>query len=97
LDVSKGDRRYVMLNGKEDELKPGDMFIADSDGVISSIVYGPDKRTMINDGTTRVLFTVYGVPGIDPAVMERHLDEMESYVRIVAPAARTEYKGVCGR
>jgi len=59
LDVSTGSERYVMLNGQEQELKPGDMFVADEQGVISDVIYGPDQRTRITTTTRRALFVVY--------------------------------------
>src|SRR5512136_1549900 len=45
LDVSTGDERYTLLNGQNQVLKPGDMFVADAQGVISDVIYGPDQRT----------------------------------------------------
>ena len=45
LDVSTGDERYVLLNGQEQVLKPGDMLVSDAQGVISDVIYGPDQRT----------------------------------------------------
>src|SRR5512133_1358049 len=47
LDVSKGTESYTLLRGDRQVLKPGDMFISDQSGVISSIIYGPDRRTQI--------------------------------------------------
>ena len=54
LDVARGDERYTLLRGQEQELKAGDMFIRDGTGVISSILYGPDQRTAINAQTRNV-------------------------------------------
>ena len=34
LNVSNGSERYIMLNGREQVLKPGDMLIADAQGVV---------------------------------------------------------------
>ena len=39
--VADGSERYTRLNGQEQELKPGDMFISDAQGIMSSIIYGP--------------------------------------------------------
>ncbi len=50
IDVAKGTERYIRLNGQEQELKPGDMMIADAQGVISSVIYGPDRRTQFTTG-----------------------------------------------
>ena len=90
LDVAQGHEHYVRINGQEQELKAGDMFIADSQGVLSSVIYGPDQRTRILPGTRRVLFTVYAPPGIAAEAVQQHLQDMEGYVRLIAPQAETE-------
>src|SRR5512145_1383025 len=47
LSVAAGDEKYTTMRGIEQTLKAGDMFIADSEGIISSIIYGPDDHTQI--------------------------------------------------
>lgn len=90
LDAAKGDEKYIRMNGQEQELKAGDMMIADSVAVISSVIYGPDKRTMITGATKRVLFTVYGVPGIGEQTVRQHLEGIEANIRLVSPDAQLE-------
>ncbi len=90
LDVSRGSERYVRINGQEQQLKTGDMFICDTKGVLSSVIYGPDQRTRIQPVTNRVLFTVYAPAGIAAGAVWQHLQDMEAYVRLIAPKAETE-------
>ncbi len=87
LDVAQGTERYTCLGGQETDLKPGDMVIADAQGVLSSIIYGPDDRTPITPETRNVLFTVYGPPGVSTAAMHAHLEDIRDNVRVVAPQA----------
>jgi DNA/RNA-binding domain of Phe-tRNA-synthetase-like protein len=87
LDVARGDERYTLLNGKEETLKAGDMFIADAESVTSSILYGPDRRTRITPDTRNVLFTVYAPPGIESSTVHQHLDDIRAYVMLIAPEA----------
>ena len=95
IDVADGSERYLRLNGKAQQLKPGDMYIADQHpdgpwgGVLSSIIYGPDQRTRITGETTAVLFTVYAPSGIETAAVQQHLEAIQSYVRLVSPQAQT--------
>lgn len=96
LDVATGDERYTLLNGKEETLKAGDMFIADAEGVTSSILYGPDHRTRITPATRNALFTVYAPPGIEPAAVRRHLEDIRAYVTLIAPEATVELLKVYG-
>ena len=81
VDVAQGSEEYATLAGTPATLKPGDMCIRDEDGVISSIVYGPDQRTRITADTRAVLYAVYAVPGISLGDVERHLGDLEANVR----------------
>ena len=90
LDVSTGDERYTLLNGQEQMLKPGDMFVADAQGVISDVIYGPDQRTRITAETRRVLFVVYAPAGIGAEAVRRHLEEIQAHIALFAPQATVE-------
>jgi DNA/RNA-binding domain of Phe-tRNA-synthetase-like protein len=90
LDVARGDERYVRLNGVEQALKPGDMMMADGEGIISSVIYGPDQRTRITPATRHVLFAVYAAPGIGEQAVAEHLHDMQAYVLLIAPEAKVE-------
>jgi DNA/RNA-binding domain of Phe-tRNA-synthetase-like protein len=90
LDVSSGSERYTLLRGSEQVLKAGDMMMVDQSGVISSILYGPDQRSQIRADTREVIFTVYAPAGIEEESVMQHLRDIQEYVRLFAPQARTE-------
>ena len=90
LDVARGSETFIRINGQEQQLKAGDMFISDTQGVLSAVIYGPDQRTRILPTTRRVLFTVYAPPGIGAEAVEQHLRDMEAYARMIALEAETE-------
>ena len=90
LDVAQGDERYLLLRGQEQELKAGDMFIRDSAGVISSIVYGPDQRTAIHAQTRNAIFTVYAPTGISAETVLNHLHDLRENMLLIAPHAQVE-------
>jgi DNA/RNA-binding domain of Phe-tRNA-synthetase-like protein len=85
LDISKGHEQYVMLNGKEQSLKPGDMMMADNQGIISSVIYGPDRRTRIKQDTKKALFVVYAPPGVGEDQVTHHLQDIRDYVELFSP------------
>ena len=87
LDVARGDETYILLRGDEQTLKAGDMYIRDAEGVVSSIIHGPDRRTQIQAHTPSVVFTVYAPPGVGAEAVEAHLRNLESNVRLIAPEA----------
>jgi DNA/RNA-binding domain of Phe-tRNA-synthetase-like protein len=87
LDVSDGSERFTRLNGQEQVLKPGDMFIADAQAVISSIIYGTDRRTRITSETRQVFFSTYAPAGIGEQAVRQHLEHIQANIKIIAPEA----------
>ncbi|HPI98245.1 MAG TPA: phenylalanine--tRNA ligase beta subunit-related protein [Synergistales bacterium] len=85
IQVSVGGEKYTGLNGKEQVLKKDDMFMSDNVGIISSIIYGPDNRTAVNERTRNALFSVYAPPGIGRERVEDHLKDMDTMIRMWSP------------
>ena len=96
LDVTSGDETYTLMRGQPQQVKPGDMIISDGKGIMSNIIYGPDQRTQIQPATCNVLYTTYAPAGIPEDSLTRHLQDIEGYVRIFSPQARTELLQVFG-
>jgi DNA/RNA-binding domain of Phe-tRNA-synthetase-like protein len=90
IDVAGGSERYVRIDGQEQALKADDMMIVDAQGILSSVLYGPDRRTQITPATRQALFTVYAPPGIAPEDVRQHLNGIRDNVLLVAPGAAVE-------
>lgn len=87
LGVGAGET-FTAPNGNEQAVKSGDMVMADARGrVLSAIVTGPSDVARIGPETTAALFYCYAPPGIDPALVSAHLDEIERNVRLIASRA----------
>jgi DNA/RNA-binding domain of Phe-tRNA-synthetase-like protein len=87
VSVAEGGERYVGLGGRELALQPGDLFMRDETGILSSVVYGPDDRTQITGRTRRAIFCVYAPAGIAPEALAKHLAGIAANVRLIAPRA----------
>ncbi|MCA9926536.1 MAG: hypothetical protein KC419_09155 [Anaerolineales bacterium] len=96
IDVAVGGEEYVGINGRSQTLKPNDMYIADQESIISSIIYGPDERTRITANTTRALFTVYAPDGVEETAVLHHLQDMRDFVLLFSPDAVVEMMEVKG-
>ena len=94
LEIAQGTEIYTTLPGDEKTLKTGDMYISDQDGVISSVLYGPDARTKITSHTQEVLFTVYAPEGISKETILGHLGDIRDNVLSVSPGAQVELSKV---
>lgn len=79
-DVTRSGERYVGIGGRTIEVKAGDMSIRDGEGIVSSVIYGPDERTRLLPGTRSVLFTTYAPAGISDSDVERHLRAIEALI-----------------
>jgi DNA/RNA-binding domain of Phe-tRNA-synthetase-like protein len=96
LDVTKGDEIYTLMRGQPQQVKPGDMIISDGRGIISNIIYGPDRRTQIQPGTRNVIYTTYAPAGIAEQAVMHHLQDIREYVLLFAPDAQTHMLQVFG-
>jgi DNA/RNA-binding domain of Phe-tRNA-synthetase-like protein len=96
LDVTSGDEVYTLLRGQPQQVKPGDMVISDRQGIMSNMMYGPDQRTQIQPGTRNVIYTTYAPAGIRLQAVTEHLQDMQGYVSLFAPQARTELLEIFG-
>ncbi len=72
------------------------MMMADAQGVISRVLYGPDHRTRITPVTRHVFFAVYAPPGIGEQAVCQHLQDIQANVRLVAPEAQVGLLKVYG-
>ena len=86
--AGEGDR-YVLLNGREQAARAGDMIMTDGEGLISSVLYGPDSRTRITPETRAVFFAAYAPPGIGAAAVRDHLDAIRTNVLLLDIRAET--------
>ena len=90
LGVAAGGEQYLGIRGRDETCKSGDMMLADGEGIISSVLCGPDARTRIAPWTRKALFTVYAPEGVDEGAVHAHLRDLEDYVRLASPDAVTE-------
>lgn len=90
--VTTGQDTYQSISGRDVTAVPGDFAVSDQEAIISSILRGPDQRTAITEQTSRVLYTVYAPPGVEYQLVSRHLDDIESYVRLFSEEAVTGLK-----
>jgi DNA/RNA-binding domain of Phe-tRNA-synthetase-like protein len=96
LDVAKGNEQYTLLRGQAQTPKAEDMIMRDGEGILSSILYGPDQRTQIRPETRQVVFTVYAPSGIPEQSIKTHLDDIKENVLLFAPNAQVEMLQVFG-
>ncbi len=94
LRIATGNENFTAMNGRDVTTVAGDFMIADQENVISSILRGPDLRTAITENTTRVIYMVYAPFGVEEQLVREHLNDIETFVRIVKEKSVTCLKQV---
>jgi DNA/RNA-binding domain of Phe-tRNA-synthetase-like protein len=89
INIGKGGETYTGINGSIKTVEKNDMMMSDRDGIISSIINGPDARTKITPATTAVLFAVYAPASVEAKVIAAHLEDIRNNIRAFSPDAKT--------
>jgi len=80
--LTNGSESYINIIGKEIKLKAFDIVTEDSSGIISSVLYGPDRRTMVTNKTRNYLFFSYFPYGENDEKIKNHFEDIVKYIRI---------------
>lgn len=95
-DVAAGAETYTRYDGVAERCKPGDMFIRDGIGVLTSVVQGPTTHARVTPETVNAMFCLYALPGIPESLVATHLDLIERHVRLISPTANVVDRTVIG-
>lgn len=90
IDATQGYEEFIQMNGQIIILKPNDMMMTDSQGVVCTIIYGQDKRTPISSKTRRAFYVSYAPPGIPKESVQQQLDSIRDNILVFAPKAEVE-------
>ncbi len=90
VDVAGDGEVYTKLSGKEQRLRPGDMVVQDDDGVIASVIHGPDFRTRLRPESSAALFGAWCPAGVPVSAVEAHLASLARLLRLEWPDAEVE-------
>ncbi|RLB90516.1 MAG: hypothetical protein DRH26_09560 [Deltaproteobacteria bacterium] len=90
IDASQGNEEFIQINGQIRTLKPNDMMMTDRQGVVCTIIYGQDKRTLISPKTRRALYVAYAPPGVPKKSVQQQLDSIRDNIVVFAPEAEIE-------
>lgn len=90
VDVSVDGDAYTKLSGKEQGLRPGDMIVRDDEGIIASVIHGPDHRTRLRGESRTAMFGAWCPVGVVPSAVDSHLSSLARLVRLEWPGAVVE-------
>lgn len=87
VDIAQDGDAYARISGKVQTLKPGDMIVRDAQGIIASVLYGPDFRTRLRAESTAALFGAWCPTGLTAAMVQAHLEVLTRLLRREWPHA----------
>ncbi len=90
LAIANGSESYVSINGKDKNPPQGDLYIKDGQGIISSIINGPDSRTKMTLGTKNALFAVYVPAEASVENVRKHLEDIQNAITVFSKNAQTK-------
>lgn len=82
VTLTEGGEQYTKINNKDQNLKPNDIICFDGEGIISSVLYGPDFRTKITQSTSNCLFFSYFPYGEDNSKIQDHFNSILKYIKL---------------
>ncbi|GAU78202.1 hypothetical protein [Fusibacter sp. 3D3] len=87
---------YVGISHRDQKISENDFYISDAEGVISSILKGPDYRTRVTESTRDALFVIYGPYEVNALELNIHqtLDHLENLLKACSPECIIEEKSV---
>lgn len=91
IGLAHGDETYTLMNGNPQTTKMNDMCMVDQEGIISSVIYGPDQRTRISPNTSKAMFVVYAPAGIKQNQVKDHLGDIQRYINLFSPETATTF------
>ena len=81
---------FPSIHGGEAHSYPGDITCRDDISVVVSMIAGADARTCLNEDSRHVMYFAFGTPGMEEETLKGYLGQVEEYVKVLAPSARTE-------
>lgn len=90
LDAAAGTEVYTKLNQEPQVVKEGDMMVVDAQGVLSSIIHGPDYRSRMTLETSDAMYIVYAPSGIGRDEVMQHVRDIVTGVLAFAASAHVE-------
>ncbi len=90
LFEAREETPFEGMGGREKHSYIGDLTGKDDGGVILTMISGPDTRTCLTDETLHAVYMVFAPEGLPVSRVECCLDQMEGYIKTLAPAAAIE-------
>ena len=75
LDIGTGAESFIKLNREVQASRVGDMMTGDGEGILSSIIDGPDYRSRISPDTRNALYVTYAPDGITREQLLGHVPD----------------------
>jgi len=88
LEVASGAHTMPTLGGALKTPPPGDLVLRDRDGIVASVLLGPDARTAIGTAANSAIFVAYVPPTIDTGAIRAAMGRLATFVAMICPDSK---------
>ncbi|MFV0423591.1 phenylalanine--tRNA ligase beta subunit-related protein [Oleidesulfovibrio sp.] len=87
LRVAEGGETFTVVTGKERTLKTDDLYIADGEAILSSVLEGQDYASRLTGSSTAAVYCAYGLCGVTVQQMQDFFADLAHYITTAYPQA----------
>lgn len=87
LNLARGGESFTMVAGQPRTLKADDIFMADGDRILSSVLEGQEYDSRLTGSSAGALYCVYGVGGVTAERISGFFLDLARYLKAAYPRA----------
>ncbi len=80
LEKSAGGESLTLINGEKRSAPAGDALLKDSSGLLTCVIQGQDKRTVLGPASQNAAYFVYGPPGVEERTLAAALELLAGHL-----------------
>ncbi|MFH1210459.1 MAG: phenylalanine--tRNA ligase beta subunit-related protein [archaeon] len=88
VGLARGGEEYVKINNETQIIKKDDIILNDANGVVASVLYGPDFRTRVTRHTVNVAYIAYFLYDFSDEDIRKAMQDIADNVLISNPEAK---------
>ena len=80
LEKSSGGEPLTLINGEKRSAPAGDALLTDASGLLTCVIQGQDKRTILSPASQNAAYFVYGPPGVEERALTAALELLAEHL-----------------
>lgn len=76
FELTTGNEHYLKIDGKDQQLKKGDILLKDEQDILANILYGPAQHTTITLDTKNAIYFAWCPGEFESNIVKNHLEDI---------------------